>query len=68
MKRWKASLFYKHDEGLEEVTHEFEELSQLHDLVEQGPAWWTIDHIHTSYIGLVDPQAKTGTVEEANSI
>ena len=44
--RWTADVFYKTETGLVDVRHDLEELHELHDLVERGPHWDTIDHIH----------------------
>jgi hypothetical protein len=43
--RWVATIYYRTDAGLIDVEHEFEELDMLHDLVESGPSFYTIDRI-----------------------
>lgn len=43
--RWMAEIYY-HDAPMEIVT--FEELEELHDIVERGPDWNTIDRIVVS--------------------
>jgi hypothetical protein len=42
-KRWMAEIFY--NDGRTTVLHAFEELYELHELVEMGPNWNTIDRI-----------------------
>ena len=41
--RWKAEINYNNGEPPEVVA--FEELAELHDIVELGPDWNTIDQI-----------------------
>jgi hypothetical protein len=62
--RWRAVVYYRTDHGLVDVTHDFEELMQLHDLVEAGPDWNTIDRIEIR-LRLTDYPL---TVEEAREI
>ncbi len=38
-KRWKAVIEYRSDDGLKSVEHYFEEVSQLHLIIEHGPDW-----------------------------
>ena len=39
-KRWKAVIEYLHqDDGMEQVEHFFEEISDLHHIIEHGPDW-----------------------------
>lgn len=38
-KRWKAVLEYRTDESPTSVEHYFEEISDLHLIVEHGPDW-----------------------------
>ncbi|MCK9550539.1 hypothetical protein QEZ48_13020 [Aquamicrobium lusatiense] len=38
-KRWKASIDYRTDEGTKNVEHYFEEISDLHLIIEHGPDW-----------------------------
>ena len=62
--RWIAVVSYRSQNGLIEVDHHFEEISELDEIVERGPDWNTIDSItirlnprRTAYPG--------DTVEEA---
>ena len=38
-KRWKALIEYRTDDGSKSVEHYFEEISDLHLIVEHGPDW-----------------------------
>ena len=38
-KRWKAVLEYRTDDGSKSVEHYFEEISDLHLIIEHGPDW-----------------------------
>lgn len=38
-KRWKAIIEYRADEGTINVEHYFEEISDLHLIIEHGPDW-----------------------------
>ena len=62
--RWIAVVSYRSRNGLIEVDHHFEEISELDPIIEHGPDWNTIDSImirlnphRTAYLG--------DTVEEA---
>jgi len=43
--RWHATIYYRSDDGFVDVEHDFEELEDLHEIVERGPDWNTIDKI-----------------------
>jgi hypothetical protein len=43
--RWHAIVNYRTDNGTVAVDHHLEEIKDLHDLVEQGPHWDTIEKI-----------------------
>lgn len=43
--RWTAVIHYRTDAGPVDVEHQFEEMDMLHDIVERGPCWSTIDRI-----------------------
>lgn len=43
--RWRAVVIYRSRNGLIEVDHVFEELLELHRLIERGPDWNTIEQI-----------------------
>lgn len=38
-KRWKAVIEYRNDEGITSVEHYFEEIADLHLIIEHGPDW-----------------------------
>ena len=38
-KRWKAVVDYRGDQGVTSVEHYFEEISDLHHIIEHGPDW-----------------------------
>ncbi|WP_054308561.1 hypothetical protein [Mesorhizobium sp. 1M-11] len=38
-KRWKAIIEYRTEEGARSIEHYFEEISDLHLIVEHGPDW-----------------------------
>lgn len=62
MLRWKAVATYRTENGPIEVEHEFEELFELHDLIERGPDWDTIIDIKVT---LARPSEPGLTVEQA---
>lgn len=43
MSRWLATIHYRTDAGLVDVDHELDEVEELHDLIERGPHWDTIE-------------------------
>ena len=62
MIRWSATVLYRTDMGLVDVTHEIEELEDLHQLVESGPDWNTIQKIEIIRVGNPMPNL---TIEES---
>jgi hypothetical protein len=38
-KRWKAVIDYRTEEGSQSLEHYFEEISELHLIIEHGPDW-----------------------------
>jgi hypothetical protein len=60
--RWKATIYYRTATGTVDITHDFDEIADLHDLVERGPHWDTIERI---VILRADPAQPYLTVEEA---
>lgn len=63
--RWIATVHYRTEAGLCDVTHDLLELHELHDLVERGPHWDAIDHIE---IVRADGRERELTVEEAQEL
>lgn len=43
--RWTATVWYRTDAGVVDVEHHIEELDMLHQIVERGPDFYTIDRI-----------------------
>jgi hypothetical protein len=41
-KRWKAVLVYRHSNDPITIEHFFEEISELHNIIEHGPDWNTL--------------------------
>jgi len=60
--RWRAEISYNN--GDEQETVEFEELHQLHDIVEMGPDWNTIDKIVVVLTTTDKPAAVTAATEQ----
>jgi len=60
--RWTATVWYRSADGPIDVTHDFEEMEELHDLVEAGPHWDTIDRIE---VVRSDGRCRALTLEEA---
>jgi hypothetical protein len=44
--RWIATVKYRTDAGISEVDYQFEEMFELHNLIERGPDWNCIESIH----------------------
>jgi hypothetical protein len=61
--RWLATVKYRTNAGITEVDHHFEELFELHDLIEFGPDWKCIEGIHIQ----LNPRRKAydDTVEQS---
>lgn len=47
--RWTAVVWYRTDAGLVDVEHQIEELDMLHDLIENGPDFHTVDRIEVRH-------------------
>ena len=62
--RWAATVHYRVDAGLVDITHDLEEIEDLQELVEAGPHFDTIDKITIVYV----MGAGVLTVEEAASL
>lgn len=45
MIRWTATIYYKTEAGIVDVVHDLEELADIHDVVEAGPHWDTIERV-----------------------
>jgi hypothetical protein len=63
--RWTATVTYRTDDGDLDVVHSFEELHELHEIVERGPSFYSIVQIR---IELTFPDIERVTVEQAELI
>ena len=61
--RWRATVFYRTKTGTVDVEHDLEELAEIHDIVEAGPHWDTIEKIEIVRINHCD--AADLTIERA---
>jgi hypothetical protein len=61
--RWRAVVYYRADAGTVDVTHELEELTDLHDLVERGPHWDAVERIEIIRVNHISDENLT--VEQA---
>lgn len=43
--RWRATVNYRTEAGTVDVVHDLSEIRDLHDLIENGPHWDTIEQI-----------------------
>ena len=57
--RWRAIVWYRTEGGLVDVEHFLEELEDLHDRVEAGPHFDTIENISIFRINHVDDERLT---------
>lgn len=65
MKLWHATIYYRTDDSFIDVEHDFEEIEDLHDIVERGPDWNTIDKI---VVTLADKTDASLTLEKAATL
>lgn len=63
MIRWLATIHYRTDAGVIDVQHALSEIEDLHDLVEAGPHWDTIERIEIVRAGT--PLERLGLTVEA---
>jgi len=61
LKRWTAHITYRRDAGNETRVVSFEELHEMHDIVEDGPDFYAIDKIEIRING----RAALTTIEQA---
>lgn len=62
-RRWRACVTYRRAEGLHDVVYHAEEIADVHELIEQGPSFSTIERIEITLNRLVDGAPRT--LEEA---
>ena len=48
--RWHAVAYYRYEKGTVDIHHDLEELFELHDLIEHGPHWDTIEKIEIARV------------------
>lgn len=63
-KRWKAIIEYETSDGPTSAEHFFEEISELHQIVEHGPDWNTILRC-TVTLNRMDDGSEQNSVEKA---
>ena len=61
--RWRATVYYRTDNGTVDVQRSLGELHDLHDFVEAGPHWDTIEKIEIVRVNHIE--AADLTVEQA---
>lgn len=64
--RWRATVYYRSELGTIDVQHSLGELEDLHDFVEVGPHWDTIERIEIVRVN--HNTAADLTVEQAAKI
>lgn len=63
-KRWKAVIEYAHQNGPIIIEHFFEEISDLHLIIEHGPDWNTLTRCLVT-LNRADDGAEQNSVEQA---
>ncbi|SFO34736.1 hypothetical protein SAMN03159463_01705 [Mesorhizobium sp. NFR06] len=63
-KRWKAIIEYRTEDGPRSVEHYFEEISELHLIIEHGPDWNFLVRC-TVTLNRPDDGAEQNSVEKA---
>lgn len=66
MKRWLATVWYRTDNGSVDVRYELEELKDLHDIIERGPHFDTVESIRILRINHVT--GATLTIEQSKAL
>lgn len=61
LRRWVAKITYRRDTGNEARVVSFEEIYELHDIIERGPDFYAIESIVITTNGRADPT----TIEQA---
>ena len=62
--RWRAKITYRSERGPIDVHHTFEEIEDLHDIIERGPHWDAIISCKIT-LNVSDEDARSLTIEEA---
>jgi hypothetical protein len=53
--RWHAVAVYQTDAGVVDVEHDFDELVELHNLIERGPDCRSLLGVTVTYVGYLRP-------------
>lgn len=61
--RWNVTITYRTERGPLEVDHAVMEFEEIHDLIEQGPSFETIERVIVTYAFGVIPK----TIEQAEA-
>ncbi|MBO6755777.1 MAG: hypothetical protein JJ902_05590 [Roseibium sp.] len=64
--RWKATIYYRTDNGTIDIRHILDELADIHEYVERGPHWDTIERVVIERINHITNQSLT--VEQAERL
>lgn len=43
--RWRATVYYRTASGTLDVTHDLVEIADIHDCIEAGPHWDTVERV-----------------------
>lgn len=60
--RWQVTIWYRSELGSLDVQHAVDEIEEVHDLVEAGPDWNTVEKIEIVLANKSDPDL---TLEDA---
>lgn len=63
-RRWQAKIIYRSERGPIDVVHTFEEIEDLHGIIERGPHWDTLISC-TVALNFPEEDARSLTIEEA---
>ena len=66
LRRWHAKVCYRANASLIDVEHDLDEIADLHDLIERGPHWDTIELIEVRRVN--HNASETLTVEQAEQL
>ncbi len=66
MIRWRATVYYRSESGFVDVSHDLSEIADLHDLIERGPHWDTIEKVEISRIN--HNSSEKLTIEQAEKL
>lgn len=64
--RWWATVYYRTENGTVDIDYELEEIADLHQLIESGPHWDTIERINIFRVNHID--GENLTVEQAEKL